>query len=74
MNELSPPRGWKKLRDLAQNETDPEKLATMLKRLNVMLRKQEKKKASHEEAVVHAERTNIIALSDATLYQRSRPH
>jgi hypothetical protein len=72
VNELSPPRGWKKLRDLAQNETDPEKLATMLTRLNVMLSKQEKKKASHEETVAHAERTNIIALTEATLYQRSR--
>jgi hypothetical protein len=43
MKEASPPRGWKKLRDLAQNETDPQKLAAMLKRLNVMLSKQEKK-------------------------------
>ena len=35
------PRGWKKLHDLAQSETDSKNLAEMLKRLNVMLSRQE---------------------------------
>ena len=48
MNESSPPRGWKKLHDLAQKETDPKKLAAMLKRLNDMLTKQEKKASKNK--------------------------
>jgi len=43
VDESSPPREWKELHDLAQKETDPKKLAAMLKRLDVMLSKQEKK-------------------------------
>ena len=46
VKEAQPPRGWRKLHDLAQSETDSKNLAEMLKRLNVMLSRQEMKKGS----------------------------
>ena len=47
MKEAQPPRGWKKLHDLAQSETDSKSLAGMVMRLNVMLSRQEMKKGSN---------------------------
>jgi hypothetical protein len=42
MKQSSAPRGWKKLHDLAQNESDPKKLATLIERLNSVLDHHEK--------------------------------
>jgi hypothetical protein len=42
MKQSAPPRGWKKLHDLAQNESDPTTLATLIERLNSLLDDQQK--------------------------------
>jgi hypothetical protein len=42
MKQPPAPRGWKKLHDLAQNESDPKKLATLIDRLNSLLDDHEK--------------------------------
>jgi hypothetical protein len=42
MKQPPAPRGWKKLHDLAQNESDPRKLATLIERLNSLLDDHEK--------------------------------
>jgi hypothetical protein len=43
MKQPSPPRGWKKLHDLAQNESDPATLAILIERLNSLLDDQQKR-------------------------------
>jgi hypothetical protein len=47
VKEAQPPRGWKKLHDLAQSETDSKNLAGIVMRLNFMLSRQEMKKGSN---------------------------
>jgi len=48
VNSLDEPKGWRKLQTLAQNESDPQRLESIINEMNLLLDRHEKMTASRQ--------------------------